>query len=179
MVMTGSRGIHDQHIDLQSKSQKSLTRYFPELVAALAELKATKYLLDGEIVIPVDGHSSFDDLLMRIHPAASRVKKLSESTPCMFIVFDLLVDEKGSSLVSLPLEERRKRLEAFAKKFLDERSSVRLSPVTDDQRAARKWFYMGMGLDGIVAKRKGFPYQSGERTGMQKIKKRRTVDCVV
>jgi ATP-dependent DNA ligase len=74
-------------------------------VAALAELKATKYLLDGEIVIPVDGHLSFDDLLMRLHPAASRVKKLSESKPCMFIVFGLLVDEKGSILVSLPLEE--------------------------------------------------------------------------
>ena len=116
---------------MQSKSHKPLTRYLPDLVAALAELKATKYLLDGEIVIPVDGHLSFDDLLMRLHPAASRVKKLSESKPCMFIVFGLLVDEKGSILLSLPLEERRKRLEAFAKKFLVERPSVRLSTVTD------------------------------------------------
>jgi len=169
----------DQHIDLQSKSQKPLTRYFPELVAALAELKATKYLLDGEIIIPVDGHLSFDDLLMRIHPAASRVKKLSETTPSVFIVFDLLIDDKGSSLESLPLVERRQRLEVFAKKFLDDKSSVRLSPVTDDLRVARKWFHMGVGLDGIVAKRKDLPYQSGERTGMQKIKKQRTADCVV
>jgi len=169
----------DQHIDLQSKSQKPLTRYFPELVAALAELKATKYLLDGEIIIPVDGHLSFDDLLMRIHPAASRVKKLSETTPSVFIVFDLLIDDKGSSLESLPLAERRQRLEVFAKKFLDDKSSVRLSPVTDDLRVARKWFHMGVGLDGIVAKRKDLPYQSGERTGMQKIKKQRTADCVV
>jgi ATP-dependent DNA ligase len=127
----------------------------------------------------VDGHLSFDELLMRIHPAASRVLKLSQEHPCVFIVFDLLVDEKGKSLVALPLEKRRKELERLAKSYVDARSSISLSPVTADLAAARKWFHMGVGLDGIVAKRKDLPYQTGERTGMQKIKKQRTADCVV
>src|SRR6202011_4601603 len=116
-------------IDLQSKSQKPLTRYFPELVAALADLKAKTFVLDGEIVIPVDGNISFDDLLMRIHPAASRIQKLSESTPRKFIVFDFLVDEKGKSLVGLPLQERRKKLEIFFKSFTNDKGLLELSPV--------------------------------------------------
>jgi ATP-dependent DNA ligase len=166
-------------IDLQSKSGKSLTRYFPDLVAALRKLKPKKFVLDGEIVIPIDGNLSFDDLLQRIHPAASRVLKLSQETPCVFIVFDLLVNEKGRSLVKLPLRERRKALETFAKKYLDEDGTVRLSPITDDIALARKWFHMGVGLDGIMAKRGDLPYQTGERAGMQKIKTQRTADCVV
>lgn len=80
-------------IELQSKSGKPLTRYFPELVAALAHLRAAQFVLDGEIVIPVDGDLSFDQLLMRIHPSATRVQKLSRETPCVFIIFDLLVNE--------------------------------------------------------------------------------------
>jgi ATP-dependent DNA ligase len=168
-----------RRIELQSKSQKPLTRYFPELVASLAELKPQTFVLDGEIVIPIDGHLSFDDLLMRIHPAAARIRKLSESTPSVFIVFDLLVDERGKSLVNLPLHERRHRLESFAKKYLESEGSIRLSPTTDDVSLARKWFHMGVGLDGIVAKRDDLPYQSGKRTGMQKIKTQRTADCVV
>ena len=166
-------------IDLQSKSQKPLTRYFPELVTALSASKANLFVLDGEIVIPVDGNLSFDALLMRIHPAASRVQKLSRETPCVFIVFDLLVDERGRSLVNLPLRERRQRLEAFMKTLKFPKGSLEISPVTDDLSQARKWFHMGVGLDGIVAKRIDLPYQSGERTGMQKIKKQRTADCVV
>jgi ATP-dependent DNA ligase len=168
-----------RRIELQSKSQKPLTRYFPELVAGLAALKAEKFVLDGEIVIPIDGHLSFDDLLMRIHPAATRIRKLSESTPSVFIVFDLLVDESGKSLVVLSLRERRRKLESFAKKYFRSEDSIRLSPMTDDVNLARKWFHMGVGLDGIVAKRDDLPYQSGERTGMQKIKTQRTADCVV
>src|SRR2546421_647506 len=168
-----------RRVELQSKSQKSLTRYFPELVASLAALKPGKFVLDGEIVIPVNGHLSFDDLLMRIHPAASRVRKLSETTPSVFIVFDLLVDERGKPLIGLSLRERRRRLESFAKKYLQEKGSIRLSPTTSDLNLARKWFHMGVGLDGIVAKRDDLPYQSGERTGMQKIKTQRTADCVV
>lgn len=168
-----------QRIDLESKSQKPLRRYFPELVAALAGLRATKFLLDGEIVIPVNGNLSFDDLLMRIHPAASRVKKLSEATPSVFIVFDLLVDEKGTNLAKLPLQERRRRLEQFAKRYFPKNESIQLSPLTTDFRKAREWFHMGVGLDGIVAKRVDLPYQSGNRTGMEKIKKQRTADCVV
>lgn len=169
------------NVDLQSKSQKPLTRYFPELEAALLQLRARRFVLDGEIVIPADGSLSFDHLLMRIHPAESRVLKLSKETPCVYIVFDLLVDERGRSLVDRPLEDRRKSLERFAKAyFLPEANRmIRLSPVTDKVAVARKWFHMGIGLDGIVAKRDDLPYQTGERTGMQKIKKRRTADCVV
>lgn len=166
-------------VALESKSQKPLTRYFPELVAALKELKPQKFVLDGEIAIPVDGSLSFDDLLMRIHPAESRVKKLSETTPCIFIVFDLLIDEKGKSLVNLPLEQRRQKLEVFAKKWFAKKSILRISPATTDLKIAQKWFHSGTGLDGIVAKRRDLPYQSGERTGMLKIKKQRTADCVV
>ncbi len=166
-------------VDLQSKSGKPLTRYFPELVAALGKLKAAKFVLDGEIVIPFHGGLSFDQLLMRIHPAASRVKALSEQTTCVFIIFDLLVDDQGRSLVKLPLENRRKALEGFAKKYLKNNEMIRLSPVTPDLSVAREWFHMGVALDGVVAKRRDLPYQSGKRSGMQKIKKLRTADCVV
>ncbi len=166
-------------IQLQSKSQKPLARYFPELVDSLASLTAKSFVLDGEIVIPVDGHLCFDKLLMRIHPAASRIQKLSRETPCVFIIFDLLVDDKGKSLVSLPLGKRRERLDAFMGRFGKANGAIKISPVTNDAKEAVKWFHMGIGLDGIVAKRRDLPYQSGERTGMQKIKKQRTADCVV
>lgn len=166
-------------IELMSKAAKPLTRYFPELAANLSSLGAKRFVLDGEIVIAEDGKLLFDALLMRIHPAASRIKKLSEATPSTFIVFDLLVDEDGESLVQLPLEIRRKKLEQFAKKYFHKNGSIRLSPVTTDLAVARKWFHMGVALDGVVAKRRDLPYQSGERTGMRKIKKERTADCVV
>lgn len=166
-------------IELESKSGKQLTRYFPELVETLAALQPRKFVLDGEIVIPVNGNLSFDDLLMRIHPAASRILKLSKASPSVFIVFDLLVDEKGRSIVGQPLEHRRAALDQFAKSYFPQTGMIRLSPVTPDVSVARKWFQMGVGLDGIMAKRVDLPYQSGERTGMQKIKKQRTADCVV
>ena len=166
-------------IDLMSKAAKPLTRYFPELATNLSSAKAKQFVLDGEIVIAEDGKLSFDALLMRIHPAASRIKKLSEATPSTFIIFDLLVDDDGESLVKLPLEARRKKLEQFAKKYFQKNESIRLSPVTTELSVARKWFHMGVALDGVVAKRSNLPYQSGERTGMQKIKKERTADCVV
>jgi ATP-dependent DNA ligase len=169
----------DSKINLASKSQKPLTRYFPELAAELLALKAKNFVLDGEIVIPVDGHLSFDNLLMRIHPAESRVRKLSQETPCVFIVFDLLVDDRGKRLTEQPLRERRQKLETFAKKYFRQDGIVRLSPMTSDLALARKWFHMGVGLDGIIAKREDLAYQSGNRTGMQKIKKQRTADCVV
>jgi ATP-dependent DNA ligase len=156
-----------------------LTRYFPELVAALAKLKPEKFILDGEIVIPVGKNLSFDHLLMRIHPAESRVRKLSEQTPSVYIVFDLLADEKGKSLVNETLEVRREHLEKFSRKYLQRQTTVQLSPVTNDLKTAKKWFHMGVGLDGIVAKRIDMAYQSGNRHGMQKIKKQRTADCVV
>ena len=164
---------------LGSRNELPLTRYFPELAASLAALKVNQFVLDGEIVIPVDGHLSFDALLMRIHPAASRVLKLSQESPSVFILFDLLVDERGKSFAALPLRERRAKLEVFAARYFRSASDLRLSPATPDIDLARKWFRMGVGLDGIVAKRDDLPYQSGERTGMQKIKTQRTADCVV
>jgi ATP-dependent DNA ligase len=168
-----------KRIELMSKAGKPLTRYFPELVQALAGLSAQRFVLDGEIVIPLDGALSFDNLLMRIHPAASRVKKLSQQTPSLFIVFDLLVDDRGRSLVKLPLRERRQKLEQFARRHLKKNETIRLSPVTEDLSVAHKWFHMGVALDGVIAKRRDLPYQSGERTAMQKIKRMRTADCVV
>ena len=168
-----------KHVDLISKSQKPLTRYFPELAAALAALQAQRFVLDGEIVIPSDGGLSFDELLMRIHPAASRIEKLSKSSPSILIVFDLLVDSEGKPVFELPLQERRKRLETFFRNYVKKNRAVRLSPVTEDFAVARKWFQMGTALDGVIAKRRDFEYRSGERTGMQKIKRQRTADCVV
>ncbi len=166
-------------IELQSKAGQTLTRYFPELAASLLELQAGKFVIDGEIVIPEDGNLSFDELLQRIHPAASRVNKLSKEHPAMMIVFDLLVDDSGHSLVDEPLLVRRSRLETFAAKYLISRT-VRLSPATPDLEQARGWFRtMGGGLDGIIAKRLDRPYRSGERTGMEKIKNLRSADCVI
>ena len=103
-------------VQLQSKSGQSLTRYFPELADQILRLKAKQFVLDGEIVIPHGVRLSFNDLLMRIHPAQSRVQKLAKETPALLIVFDLLEDEKVGSLISRTLDERRKRLEAFAKR---------------------------------------------------------------
>lgn len=166
-------------IELQSKSGKPLTRYSPELAAALSRLRATNFVLDGEIVIPVDGDLSFDQLLMRIHPSASRVEKLARQIPCIFIVFDWLVNAEGKSLIEHALEKRRGELERFASKYLKGDQTIRLSPFTLELSAAREWFQMGTALDGVVAKRRDLPYQSGTRDGMEKIKKLRTADCVV
>jgi ATP-dependent DNA ligase len=169
-----------EDIELMSKSGQSLGRYFPELVDALQNLKATKFVLDGEIVVGINGNLSFDDLLQRIHPAASRVKKLAQETPATFIVFDLLVDAAGKSWIEKPLSERRGALTIFAGKYLTDSGSIALSPATPDLKIAKKWFQtMGGGLDGIIAKRTDLPYQSGERTGMLKIKNLRTADCVI
>lgn len=169
-----------KNIELQSKSGQSLGRYFPEIVAALLKLKASKFVLDGELVIPVKGGLSFDDLLQRIHPAASRVTKLSQSTPAQFIVFDLLVDEAGKPIYDSPLSKRRQKLESFAKKQLAKNERIELSPKTDDIAIAREWLATtGLKLDGVIAKRLDLPYRSGERDGMQKVKRMRTADCVV
>jgi ATP-dependent DNA ligase len=169
-----------QSIELQSKSGQALARYFPEIVAALLKLKPTKFVLDGELVIPVKGGLSFDDLLQRIHPAASRVNKLSQATPAQFIVFDLLVDEAGKPLYELPLAKRRPKLESFAKKYLAKNQTIELSPKTKDIAVAREWLSTtGIKLDGVIAKRLDLPYRSGERDGMQKVKRMRTADCVV
>jgi ATP-dependent DNA ligase len=168
------------HVELQSKSGQPLARYFPEVVENVRALAPKQFVLDGEIVIPVGEQLSFDDLLQRIHPAESRVKKLAAEYPALLVVFDLLVDEKGRSLVSEPLSARRERLEAFAEKYFERRAGIRLSPAAKGLSAAEKWLRSSGGtLDGVVAKRRDFAYRSGDRTGMQKIKLLRTADCVV
>jgi ATP-dependent DNA ligase len=117
---------------------------------------------------------------MRIHPAASRVKKLSQETPAKLIVFDLLVDERGKALVDQPLSVRRKKLDPFAKKFFPKHKSIELSPCTADLKIAKHWLAgAGVDLDGVIAKRADMPYQSGNRHGMVKVKRLRTADCVV
>ena len=167
-------------IELQSKSGQQLARYFPELVSAVAALKPSRFVLDGEIVIPEKGNFSFDELLQRIHPAASRVKKLAQEHPAKLIVFDLLVDEHGNLLADQDLKKRRPKLEAFAKKCFPKNEQIELSPQTRDLKLAKEWLRSsGLQLDGVIAKRLDLPYQSGERTGMRKIKRLRTADCVI
>ncbi|MEO7168096.1 MAG: ATP-dependent DNA ligase [Chthoniobacterales bacterium] len=165
---------------LQSKAGQPLARYFPDVVQALGALKAKKFVLDGELVIPVGGALSFDELQLRLHPAASRVQKLAAAHPAIFIAFDLLAGINGQSLLADTLEKRRPALEAFARKYFPNEKQIRLSPATGDLRKARKWFEkVGGDLDGLIAKRADLPYASGERSATVKIKQIRTVDCVV
>ena len=169
-----------QAVYLQSKAEKPLARYFPELVAAFEALEAERFVLDGEIVIPVAGRLDFDELLLRIHPAESRIRKLAAERPALFIAFDLVADEHGENLAALPLRERRFLLERFAARYFSSQSAIRLSPATSRIAQARRWLAKtGGALDGVVAKRLDLPYRSGDRSGMQKIKKKRTADCVV
>jgi len=169
----------NKSVSLQSKSGQLLTRYFPELEAAVASIKAKRFVLDGEIVIARGNTFSFDDLLQRIHPAVSRVRLLAAQTPAMIIVFDLLLAEKNHFIVE-PLSVRREQLERFARKYLRGQKTIRLSPATTKIADARSWLkHAGSGFDGIIAKRRDLPYQSGNRTGMQKIKNFRSADCVV
>jgi ATP-dependent DNA ligase len=185
---------------LQSKAGQPLGRYFPEIVAALLALPVRKFVLDGEIVIRQGAGLDFDALLQRIHPAASRIQRLSQETPATYMVFDLLVDAKGRSLVANPLSARRMALQEFAaanieaepdskrsnklnsKKILESAGErIMLSPASSDFDTAEKWMREGAasGWDGVVAKRLDCEYISGERTGMVKIKRIRTADCVV
>jgi ATP-dependent DNA ligase len=167
-------------VDLRSKSGEDLTRYFPELVDAALKLKAaTTFLLDGEIVVPHGRTFSFDDLLQRIHPAASRVKKLSQDTPALFLAFDLLAHARDQ-LSALPLRERRPALEAFARSQFKSNPTFHLSPATPSYATAKKWLASASGgCDGVIAKRLDLAYQAGNRDGMQKIKNFRSADCVV
>ena len=167
-------------VELRSKSGQPLGRYFPEVVADLLALEAPRFVLDGELVIPEGDALSFDALLQRIHPSASRIHKLSQQTPAVMIVFDLLVGADGKSLVERPLEARRVSLESFARKYLDGRSRFALSPATARAATARRWLSgAGGALDGVIAKRTDLPYQSGNRDGMVKVKRMRSADCVV
>ena len=169
-------------VDLRSKGGQPLARYFPEIVAAVKSITATRFVIDGELVIPdpKQKNLSFDALLQRIHPAESRVKKLAAETPAWLVVFDLLVTPKGTSLLHTPLRARRPQLEVFADKYLGRDNALRLSPATTKLAMARKWFgSVGATLDGIIAKKLDAPYAAGERDAMVKIKARRTADCVV
>ena len=146
----------------------------------MRKLKAKRFVLDGEVAVPVAGRFSFNSLLQRIHPAASRVKNLAAETPAIFIAFDLLMTERGRSLLEMPLRERRPLLESFARRFFSASGELCLSPATTKLADAMKWFKaVGGDLDGIIAKRLDRPYRSGERDGMQKIKHHHTADCVV
>lgn len=167
-------------VRLQSKSGKPLGRYFPDVVAGLSELGARRFVLDGELVIEVDGALSFEELQLRLHPAASRVEKLAAVHPALFITFDLLVTERRRLMTGEPLSVRRERLERFAGRYFPRHDRISLSPATRDPGRARGWLEAAGGaLDGVIAKRLDAPYRSGERTGMVKVKNYRSADCVV
>ena len=167
-----------EEVDLRAKSGKPLGRYFPDVTAALKALPVDRFILDGELTIPVDGELSFAALQMRLHPAESRVRKLAAEHPAALVLFDCLMDAEGGSLAEAPLSRRRAALEALFKRF-EAAEHIRLSPGTEDPGEARAWLARtGAALDGIVAKRLDGPYVSGERA-MLKIKRLRTADCVV
>ena len=167
-------------VALRSKSGEDLTRYFPELVEAALALRAQTFLLDGEIVVPRGKAFSFDDLLQRIHPAESRIRKLSAETPALFLAFDLLASPADQKLAAQPLRKRRPALEAFAKIQFKSNPTFHLSAATTDHATAQKWLAQsGGGCDGVIAKRIDLPYQAGNRDGMQKIKNFRSADCVI
>ncbi|MEU5665432.1 ATP-dependent DNA ligase [Streptomyces longwoodensis] len=163
-------------VELGSRTGKTLTRYFPELVTAVRERLPQRCVVDGEIVIAREGHLDFDALTERIHPADSRVRTLAERTPASLVVFDLLAlgDE---SLMTAPLTERRERLE---RELSGVAAPVHLAPATTDIEVARRWFeeYEGAGLDGVIAKPLTVRYRPDERA-MFKVKHERTADVVV
>lgn len=164
---------------LQSKAGQPLGRYFPELVEAVRNLRQKRFVLDGEIVITKEGALAFDELLMRIHPAESRIRRLSVETPAQLFCFDLLADD-GQDLTGQPLDLRRQRLERFFNDVPRD-SRLHLSPKTTSYDTARGWVedVGSAGLDGVIAKRRDLPYASGERSAMVKVKRIRTADCVV
>lgn len=169
----------EDSVELQSKSGQPLARYFPEVVAALRALPTKRFIVDGELVVRTNGEPDFDALLQRVHPAQSRIERLSRETPAALLLFDILADARGRDLTGLTLAERRERLEAFAGKWLDGDGMIRLSPATTSVREAARWLEGHTGTDGVMAKRLDRPYATGERTAMRKIKRMRTADCVV
>ncbi|MBB5711280.1 ATP-dependent DNA ligase [Sphingomonas xinjiangensis] len=163
-------------VALHSKSGKPLGRYFPEVVAGIAALKVDQVVLDGELLIPLGASLSFDALQMRLHPAESRIRRLSAETPARLMLFDCLALE-GEMLTGAPLADRRRVLERFHGTHGN--AMLRLSPRTEDGGTAQAWLdAAGGALDGVVAKRIDEPYRAGERA-MLKVKRLRTADCVV
>ena len=157
-------------VHLQSRNGKPMTRYFPEVVPQVRALPGSRLVLDGELIVVVDGIQEFDLLGQRIHPAASRIERLAKETPAAFVAFDLLAQGE-ETLLALPYAERRDRLEAALG------GSIEVSPVTADGGAARAW--LTGRSEGVVAKEASAPYRPGERVGMLKIKRVRTLDAVV
>jgi ATP-dependent DNA ligase len=158
-------------VHLQSRNGRPMNRYFPEVVPDVLTLPGDRLVLDGELIVVVDGIQEFDLLGQRIHPAESRVRMLAEMTPAEFVAFDLLA-EGDEVLCDLPYEERRERLEAAIGG-----DRIQLTPMTDDREAAGQW--LTGRSEGVVAKEADAPYRPGERTGMRKIKRVRTADVVV
>jgi ATP-dependent DNA ligase len=164
------------NVELWSKSGKPLARYFPEVAAMLGRVKAAKFVIDGELLISSGGAVSFDALQLRLHPAESRIRKLSAATPAMLLAFDCLAVGE-TMLAGEPLAKRRAALENLFAQDKEER--LVLSPATTDRDEALGWLKRGGGaLDGVIAKRFDEPYQPGKRA-MVKVKQRRTADCVV
>ena len=171
----GFRGILENgtgELRLWSRNARPLLRYFPEL-EPLGKLLPPSSALDGEIVIERDGVLDFDAMQMRLHPAESRVRKLSAEIPARFIAFDVLA-WKGVEKWKEPLSKRRVALERSAKRF-------ELSPATRDREEALGWLdrFEALGLDGVIAKRRDVPYLAGSRDGVVKVKPEKTADCVV
>jgi ATP-dependent DNA ligase len=162
-------------IDLRSRHDRPLARYFPELLAGLSELGSRSFVLDGEIVVPGPAGLDFDALLARIHPAASRVALLSRETPARYMVFDVIALE-GEDLTERPFSERR---ELLLQLLGEPGPAVRATPATRDAAVAAEWLAgAGAGIDGVMAKPAGMPYRPGARA-MLKVKPEHTADCVV
>lgn len=161
---------------IQSRDEKPLNRYFPELEEPLQKQLPRKCVLDGEIVIATNGALDFEALQLRIHPAASRVKMLSRQTPASIVFFDLLAED-GRDWREKPFSERRKKLESILSAA---GQPIRITPATDDLALARDWFqrFEGAGFDGVMAKTRHGTYESARRT-MLKVKHERDCDCVV
>lgn len=165
-------------VEIKAKSGKSLSRFFPDVLTNLRALPHPHIVLDGELVIPVDGELSFDALQMRLHPAQSRITRLSQEAPATLIAFDCLWDRSGRPLLAAAFQDRREALDRFFEK-VDGAIGLTLTPFTRDLRKAKQWLDgRQASLDGIVAKRLDLPYRPGERA-MLKVKCRRTADCVV
>jgi ATP-dependent DNA ligase len=165
------------NVELRAKSGKPLTRYFPEVAAMLAGVSAPQFVVDGELVIEIDGQLSFDALQMRLHPAETRIQTLSRETPACYILFDILEMPSGDTVFDQPLSVRRRRLEEFFRTAA--RPGLALSPCARDRKMAEGWLRdRRQSTDGVVAKRLDGPYEPGERA-MIKVKRRRTADCVV
>ncbi|MGH3001252.1 MAG: ATP-dependent DNA ligase, partial [Gaiellaceae bacterium] len=170
----GFRGVLtnvDGELALWSRKERPLLRYFPEL-RPLDDLLPSQSALDGEIVIARDGALDFDAMQTRLHPAESRIRRLSAEIPADYVVFDMLLWD-GAPVWQLPLEERRRRVEAL--------DGFHISPATRDPDEARAWLerFEALGLDGVVAKRLASPYLPGSRDAVVKVKEHRTADCVV